>query len=86
MLFRSLAVQSYSDPLRTMFIMFARVCSCLLSLVLFNLFFLFFDLFVNFDKIQVNEDAGSFYGTAMPADERFKLALGELIIWLGSTN
>lgn len=35
----ALAVQSYSDPLRTMFIMFARVCSCLLSLVLFNLFF-----------------------------------------------
>ncbi|KAF3337679.1 transcription factor bHLH95 [Carex littledalei] len=53
----ALAVQSYSDPLRTMFIMFARV----------------------------NEAAG-FDGTAMPADERFKLALGELIIWLGSTN
>ncbi|KAJ4756683.1 basic helix-loop-helix (bHLH) DNA-binding superfamily protein [Rhynchospora pubera] len=54
----ALAVQSYSDSLRTMFIMFARA----------------------------NEATGCFPETPIPADERFKLALGELILWLGSSN
>ncbi|KAJ3700406.1 hypothetical protein LUZ61_004111 [Rhynchospora tenuis] len=56
----ALAVQSYSDSLRTMFIMFARA----------------------------NEATGCLRETpiSIPADERFKLALGELILWLGSSN
>jgi hypothetical protein len=38
------------------------------------------------DEIQANEASSSINETQMPADERFKLALGELILWLGSSN
>ena len=36
--------------------------------------------------MQANDGASSSSGTPMPPDERFKLALGEMLLWLGSSN
>jgi hypothetical protein len=85
----ALAVQVYSDPLRTMFIMFARVRWYLCMHVHLSYFLDVSNYYVYFhfsDEIQVNEASSSINETQMPADERFKLALGELILWLGSSN